>query len=94
MSMGKTVPSYRIALDEEIGRWKGFIQALRSEDREAFEQLMDACRGYASASSNATRPVIFEPMAMSILLSQQKRLIKLEKTLDAIRKCSCQPHEG
>jgi 2,4-dienoyl-CoA reductase-like NADH-dependent reductase (Old Yellow Enzyme family) len=92
--MGKTVPSYRIALDEEIGRWKGFTQALRSEDREAFEQLMDACRSYASASSNATRPVIFEPMAMSILLSQQKRLIKLEKTLDAIRKCSSQPHEG
>ena len=92
--MGKTVPSYRIALDEEIGKWKGFIQALRSEDREAFEQLMDACRSYASASSNATRPVIFEPMAMSILLSQQKRLIKLEKTLDAIRKYSSQPHEG
>lgn len=94
MSMGKTVPSYRIALDEEIGRWKGFIQALRSEDREAFEQLMDACRSYASAGSNATRPVIFEPMAMSILLSQQRRLIKLEKTLDAIGKCSSQPHEG
>jgi hypothetical protein len=92
--MGKTVPSYRIALDEEIGRWEGFTQALRSEDREAFEQLMDACRSYASASSNATRPVIFEPMAMSIMLSQQKRLIKLEKTLDAIRKCSSQPHEG
>jgi hypothetical protein len=92
--MGKTVPSYRLALDEEIGRWKGFAQALRTEDREAFEQLMDACRSYASAGSNATRPVMFEPMVMSILLFQQKKLVKLQKALDAIQQCSCQTREG
>jgi hypothetical protein len=92
--MGKTVPSYRIALDEEIRRWKGFAQALRSEDSEAFERLLDACRNYASAGSNATRPVMFEPMAMSMLLSQQKKLIELEKALDAIKRCSSQPQEG
>jgi 2,4-dienoyl-CoA reductase-like NADH-dependent reductase (Old Yellow Enzyme family) len=92
--MGKTVPSYRLALDEEIGRWKGFAEALRSEDKEAFEQLMDACRSYASAGSNATRPVMFEPMAMSIMLSQQKKIVKLQKALDAIQQCSCQPHEA
>jgi 2,4-dienoyl-CoA reductase-like NADH-dependent reductase (Old Yellow Enzyme family) len=92
--MGKTVPSYRLALDEEIGRWKGFTEALRSDDREAFEQLMDACRSYASAGSNSTRPVMFEPMAMSIMLSQQKKIVKLQKALDAIKQCSSQPHEG
>jgi hypothetical protein len=52
--MGKTVESYRMALEDEIGRWKGFEKALRTEDREAFEELMDACRNYASAGSNAT----------------------------------------
>lgn len=88
--MGKTVESYRIALDKEIQRWSGFVKALRSEDREAFEQLLDACRSYASAGSNATRPVMFEPMAMSILLFQQKKLLKLEKALDAIKQCSNQ----
>jgi len=83
--MGKTVESYRIALDMEIQTWNGFVRALRNDDREAFEQLMDACRNYASAGSNATRPVVFEPMVMSILLSQQKRLIKLEKDLNATK---------
>ncbi len=92
--MGKTVPSYRLALEEEIGRWKGFAEALRSDDKEAFEQLMDACRSYASAGSSSTRPVMFEPMAMSILLSQQKKIIKLQKALDAVKQCSCQPEEG
>jgi len=89
--MGKTVESYRIALEEEIRRWKGFAQALRSDDREAFELLMDACRNYASAGSNSTRPVLFEPMAMSILLFQQRRLARLEKALDAAKQCSNQP---
>jgi hypothetical protein len=76
--MGKTVESYRMAIEDEIQRWKGFAKALRSEDREAFEILMDACRSYASAGSNAVQPVIFEPMAMSMLLSLQKQVLKLQ----------------
>jgi hypothetical protein len=86
--MGKTVESYRMALEDEIRRWEGFAKALRSEDRIAFEELMDACRSSASAGSNATQPVIFEPMVMSILLFQQKKLSKLEKELNAIRQSS------
>jgi hypothetical protein len=83
--MGKTVESYRMALDDEIRRWDGFAKALRSDDREAFEELMDACRSFASAGSNATQPVIFEPMIMSILLFQQKKLARLEKESDATK---------
>ncbi len=81
--MGKTVPSYRMALEDEIRRWSGFAKALRAEEREAFDALMDACRSYASAGSNATQPILFEPMIMSILLFQQKKLNRLEKTVNA-----------
>ena len=81
--MGKTVESYRIALDMEIRTWNGFAKALHSDDREAFERMTDACRNHASAGSNATRPEVFEAMVMSILLEQQKRLIHLEKELVA-----------
>ncbi len=84
--MGKTVESYRMAIEDEINRWKGFQKALRTEDREAFEALMDACRSYASAGSNATQPILFEPMVMSILLFQQKKICQIEKALDAISK--------
>ncbi|MEM2108661.1 MAG: hypothetical protein QXL10_05195 [Candidatus Bathyarchaeia archaeon] len=83
--MGKTVESYRMALEEEIRRWNGFARALRTEDREAFDTLMDACRLYASAASNATQPILFEPMIMSILLHQQKTLNRLEKALNALK---------
>ena len=86
--MGKTVPSYRLALDKELQRWSGFARALRKEDRRVFEDLLDICRNYASAGSNATRPVMFEPMVMSILLDQQKKLKQLQKELRATRKQS------
>jgi hypothetical protein len=83
--MGKTVASYRLALDKELQRWSGFKRTLRNEDRVAFDQIIDACRNFASAGSNATCPVIFEVMVMSVLLNQQKNLSRLEKELDAIR---------
>jgi hypothetical protein len=83
--MGKTIPAYRMALEEEISRWSGFERALRKSDLEAFDELMDMCRNYASESSNATNPIIFEPMVMSILLGQQKRLLALEKKLQIIQ---------
>ena len=58
--MGRTVESYRIALESEINRWNGFARALRKDDREASEELMDMCRSNAMASGNACNPIIFE----------------------------------
>jgi hypothetical protein len=83
--MGKTVESYRMALEEQISRWTGFARALRSEERTAFDIMMDACRNHASAGSNATNPILFEPMVMSILLQQQVSLQRLQKELDALK---------
>ena len=86
--MGRTVPSYRHALEREIERWKGFRKGLRGKDAVAFDCMMNACRLFASAGSMATRPVLLEAMVMSILLRQEgdlmeirERLAKLEKQL-------------
>jgi hypothetical protein len=74
-----------MALESEIIRWSGFAKALRSQDREAFETIMDACRSYASAAGNATQPILFEPMVMSVLLYQQVCLQRLQKELNALK---------
>ena len=80
--MGKTVPSYRMALEFKIHRWKVFRNALPNEgERQAFDELMDMCRINAMAAGNACNPIVFEPMVMSILVGQQKKLRKLEHTL-------------
>jgi len=84
--MDRTVDSYQIAWEDEIGRWIGFAKALRSDDRQAFEALLDACRNYVSAGSKAVQLLIFEPMAFSILLFQQKKIEHISSTLKLIEK--------
>jgi len=83
--MGKTFESFRLTLEGEINRWSGFARALRRSDREAFDELMDMCRSYASEGSNAINPIIFEPMIMSILLAQQVKILQLENKLHALK---------
>jgi hypothetical protein len=92
--MGKTVPSYHMAVEWEIADCKQFRNALSSdEQKQAFDEMMDMCRMNAMAGSNATNPIIFEPMVMSILLEQQKKLREREYKLnDAIwQKICAQP---
>lgn len=84
--MGRTVPSYRQALDAEIRHWRGFRKALRGKNLEAFDEMMKACRIYASAGGMATRPILAEAMFMSILLSQQKKLMEIKADLERLEK--------
>lgn len=84
--MGRTVPSYRQALEGEVRHWKGFRKALRGKDVEAFDEMMKTCRIYASAAGMATRPVLAEAMFMSILVGQQKELMEIRKSLERLEK--------
>ena len=83
--MGKTVPTYRMAIETEIAGWKGFRDGLASEEeKQAFDQVMDLCRIQAMAGSNACNPIVFEPMVMSVLLGQQKMIRTLQRKIDAL----------
>ena len=84
--MGRTVPSYRQALETEINGWEGFRKALRDRDLKAFDEMMNACRMHASAGGMATRPILVEAMFMSILLSQQKEFMEIRETLEQLGK--------
>ena len=72
-------------LEWEIGRWDGFVLALRKPEREAFEALMAACRKYYFECSKAPGVSMFEPMVFSILLSHQLKISQLEKELQKIK---------
>lgn len=82
--MGRTIPSYRVVLEEEVKAWRGFQDALRAPDREVFENLLDQCRLYASAGSMAVRPKIIEVMFMTILFAHHKMLKELSSILKQI----------
>jgi hypothetical protein len=81
--LGKTVPSFRMILESEIAKWKEFVKALPgNSDKEAFEELMNYSRNYASAAGAAVRPIVSDAMFMSILLAYEKELTKIKAILE------------
>lgn len=79
--MGRTVPSWRMIVEDELVRLKRFRMFLRSEDKEVFDDLLNQCRLYASYASSMVSPVKEIPLIISMLFGQHKRLMKLEKRI-------------
>ena len=72
--MGRTIPSFRLALELEKHDWKPFRNALDTKDRKKFDEMFDIPRLYTSACSYAVQPVRLYSILMSILLFNFKRL--------------------
>ncbi len=79
--MGRTVPTYRNVLENVVNEWQGFRKALRKEDKEAFDRLMEKARMHASAASYGARVDPVESAFMSILLEQEKEIGELRKKI-------------
>jgi hypothetical protein len=82
--MGRTIPSFRIALEMEKEDWKPFRNALDKSDRKKFDEMFDIPRLYTSACSYAVQPVRLYPILMSILLHHFKELTECIKEVERI----------
>ena len=79
--MGRTVPSFRPALEHEIESWKDFKRALRPEEQRIFDKLMNYARIHADAGSLAGRPILSEILFISFALEQEKKIERLERRI-------------
>ena len=77
--MGRTIPSWRIVVDEELAGLARFKQFLRPEDCTVFDDLVAQCRVYASTAGVHASPVREIPLLLSMIFAQHKRLMELEK---------------
>ena len=77
--MGRTVPTYRLALERMAQQWNDFKRALRKGDREAFESLVNRARMHASAATYAISLDPVESAFLSMLLEHEKDLIRLKR---------------
>jgi hypothetical protein len=75
--MGRTVPSFRPALEHEIESWKDYKRALRPEEQKMFDKLMNFARIHADAGSLAARPMLSEHLFISFAIEQEKRIESL-----------------
>ena len=63
---------------------KNFAEFLRSEDKIAFENMMNPVQLYASYASTLASPIKGIPLLISILFAHHKMLWKHEKQLARI----------
>jgi len=78
---GRTVPSFRPALEHEIESWKDYKRALRPEDQKIFDKLMNFARIHADAGSLSARPMLSEILFISFAIEQEKKIGLLEKKI-------------
>ena len=84
--MGRTVPSFRPALEHEIESWKDFKRALRPEEQKLFDKLMNYARIHADAGSLSARPMLSEILFISLAIEQEKKIESLERRINEIEK--------
>ena len=84
-SMGRTIPSWRIIVEQEIVAMSRFKQFLGPEDRAVFDDLLNQCKLYAPYAGALASPVREVPLLLSMIFAQHKRLMELEKRIKEVR---------
>ncbi|MDQ3884724.1 MAG: hypothetical protein M3239_04685 [Thermoproteota archaeon] len=80
--MGRTVPSFRIVLEEEKKEWKPFRAALNRSEKKGFDDMWDIPRLYMTACSNAVSLVPLQPIFMSVLFHHYKQLMEMKAQVE------------
>ncbi len=80
--MGRTIPSYRIASEIEIWKWKAFRKLLDKQDRKVFGEMLSIPRLYNVAGTMACRPVLIQPILMSIIFQHYKQLDTIQRSVE------------
>src|SRR5881396_2881441 len=78
VTMGRTVPTYRLHTESIINEWMDYRRALREKDREVFDELMFKARLHSSAGSYTAHLDPVATMFLSILLEMQKEVRDLK----------------
>lgn len=83
--MGRTIPTYRQLIQEEIKNWMKYAETLPLEDRKLFYQLISQCRKNITEAANTLNPTINEAILMTLIFQQQKQIRKLQKEIEKIK---------
>ncbi len=77
--LGRTVPSWRIIVEQEIGLMSRFKHFLRPEDRAVFDDLLTQCKLYAAGGEVFTSPERKMSLLFWMIFAQHRKLTELEK---------------
>ena len=71
--MGRSIPSFRMLIDIERPEWREFKEELSNrQDKENFNKLFSIPKLYCHSLSNLSKPIIIEPILLSVLFQSFK----------------------
>jgi hypothetical protein len=70
-----------MVIQQEMASWSKFRRGLRKEDQEVLDELFRAARLQLAGSAYAARPIPFESIVMSMLMTQQRMIRDLQQRL-------------
>lgn len=83
--MGRTIPTWRQLIDQEIARLSNFKYMLRKDERQIFDDLLNQCRLYASAASAAALPTKADGLFLVLLFTHHKMIRELKQEVEALK---------
>lgn len=75
--MGRTIPSFRIALSQEERRWKNFRSKLPKQDKKEFDYMFSTAKLYISSGMMTHKPIVIHPLLMSVIFHHYKQLSQI-----------------
>jgi hypothetical protein len=79
--MGLTIPSFRDSAEIEIAKWNLFRRELDEKERKIFDEMMSYSRMHNAAGLLDYKPMLLQPILMSIIFEHYKELRQIETTI-------------
>jgi len=83
--LGRTIPSFRLAQDEEKSEWENYRKHLDRSERKDFDDMFAIPRLYISACSGAVSLVRIHPIFISIIFHHYKELMEIAQQIGIMR---------
>lgn len=82
--MGRTIPSFTMALMHEESDWRPFRGDLDRQDRRVFDDMFAIPKLYISSCMYSANPIVLHPIILSILFHHSKQLDDLVTRVEAM----------
>jgi hypothetical protein len=79
--MGRTVPTWRNRVEDEMNALKPLRRGLNSSDKESLDALLNGVRNRRSAGGMLPSLDVWKPMLISMLLECYSKIAELEKLI-------------
>ena len=83
--MGRTVPTWRNRVEDELALLKAYRRGLNSGDRNSLDGLVNGVRNRRAAGGMLPSLDVWKPMLISMLLECCRKISELEKIIQKLQ---------